>query len=554
MSTPAQSVGRSGAVMAAGTLVSRVAGMLRATLLASVIGTTGLAAEAFTVANTLPNSLYLLLAGGTLNAVLVPQIIRARTRPDGGEDFVNRLITAAIALFVVASVLLTALSPFLVRLYFETSDEQALRLATVFAFVCIPQVLFYGLFTIFGQVLNANGRFAAFTWAPLVANLVAIGGLLWFRAESLPLRAAPEAWTPRMIAILAGTATLSIALQAAALVVPLRRLGFRYRPRWGLRGHGFGQVSDVAKWSFGSIVVVQIGYWVTTKVLTRAASEGERLGVEGAAGIAAFNPAQLLMMLPHGLVTVSLVTALYTQLSEAASRDDHATVMRHHEQGLRIPAPLLLPVVALVLATVPLVTATFFFDNPLTDTEAIAAVLVGLFGGIVPLGWVYLNDRVFYAQQQTFWSFRTQLVVTGISVTVALVASTLHPSWTGTVLAFGQTGAYVVGAAVGWVVLRRRHGRIGLRGAASVYLRVGLPAVVTAVVLGLAIRALFPDFGEERGLGALLEGTAILGVAGVIQLAVTWGVAHLLGVEEVGRLVAPVGRRVRGLLGRSRTS
>lgn len=547
MSPPAQSIGRSGAVMAAGTLASRVAGMLRASLLASVIGASGLAAEAFTVANTLPNSLYLLLAGGTLNAVLVPQIIRARTRPDAGEDFVNRLLTAAIALFVLSSVVLTALAPLLVRLYFDTGDAQALQLATVFAFICIPQVLFYGLYTIFGQVLNANGRFAAFTWAPLVANVVAVGGLLWFRSEGLPLRADPGAWTPRMIGILAGTATLSIALQAAALVVPLRRMGFRYRPRWGLRGHGFEGVSDVAKWSFGSIVIVQIGYLVTTKVLTNAASEADRIGLTGAAGIAAFNPAQLLMMLPHGLVTVSLVTALYTQLSEAASRGDHATVMRHHEQGLRIPAALLLPVVALVLATVPLVTATFFFDNPLTDTEAIAAVLVGLFGGIIPLGWVYLNDRVFYAQQQTFWSFRTQFVVTSISITVALGAAQLSPAWTGTVLAFGQTFAYVVGAAVGWAVLRRQHGRIGLRGAASVYLRIGVPAAVTAVALGLAIRWLFPDFGVDRGVGALVDGAVILGVAGVVQVVVTWGVAHLLGVREIARLLDPLTRRVRGL-------
>ena len=545
MSPPTPSVGRSGAVMAAGTLASRAAGMLRALMLAAVVGASGLTAEAFTVANTLPNSLYLLLAGGTLNAVLVPQIIRARTRPDGGEDFVNRLVTAAIALFVVATLVLTLAAPLLVRLYFDTTDAAALRLATVFAFVCIPQVLFYGVYTIFGQVLNAHGRFAAFTFAPLVANLVAIGGLLWFRAESLPLRADPGAWTPRMIAILAGTATLSIAAQAVALVVPLRRMGFRYRPRWGLRGHGFGAVSDVAKWSFGSIVVVQLGYLVTTKVLTRAASEGERLGLESVAGIGAFSPAQLVMMLPHGLVTVSLVTALYTQLSEAASREDHATVMHHHEQGMRMPAALLLPVVALVLATVPLVTATLFFDNPLTDTRAIAAVLVGLFGGVVPLGWVYLNDRVFYAQQQTFWSFRTQCVVTGVATTVALVAATLPPQRTATVLAFGQSGAYVVGAVVGWLVLRRQHGRTGLRGAASVYLRVGVPAVVTAVVLGLAIRALFPDLGVERGLDGALPGLLVLGAAGVVQLAVTWGVAHLLGVREVARLLGPVLRRVR---------
>ncbi|QIM22405.1 hypothetical protein G7075_16790 [Phycicoccus sp. HDW14] len=124
------------------------------------------------------------------------------------------------------------------------------------------------------------------------------------------------------------------------------------------------------------------------------------------------------------------------------------------------------------------------------------------------------------------------------------------PQRTATVLAFGQTLAYVVGAAVGWVVLRRQHGRIGLRGAARVYVRVGVPAVVTAALLGLAVHTLFPDFGAERGVQTFLLGAVVLGVAGVIELAVTWGVAHLLGVEEVGRLLSPVLRRVRALGGR----
>ena len=546
MSAPAQSVGRSGAVMAAGTLVSRVAGLLRAALLGSVIGTAGLAADAFTVANTLPNSFYLLLAGGTLNAVLVPQIIRARTRPDGGEDFVNRLITVAIGVFVLASVLLTLLAPVWVRLYFDTSDAAALGLATVFAFVCIPQVLFYGLFTIFGQVLNANGRFAAFTWAPALANLVALAGLVWFREAGLPLEAEPGAWTPEMVAILAGTATLSIAVQAAALVVPLRRMGFRYRPRWGVRGHGFGDVSNVAKWSFGSIVVIQLGFVVTNRVLTRASDLGDQAGVT-TAGMASFAPALLMTMLPHGLVTVSLVTALYTRLSQAASEEDHATVVRYHRQGLRLPAVILLPTVALVLATVPVVTATFFFDNSLDQTRAVAAVLVGLFGGVVPLGWLYLNDRVFYAQQQTFWSFRTQCVVTGVSTTVALVAATLPPTRTATVLAVGQSLAYVCGALVGFVVLQRQHGHLGLRGAAGVYLRVGVPAVLSAAVLGVVVHALFPYAVADRGWSALLGGGVLLGVAGLVQLAVTWTAAHLLGVEEVGQVLDPVVRRLRPL-------
>ncbi|MGL5912417.1 MAG: murein biosynthesis integral membrane protein MurJ, partial [Phycicoccus sp.] len=235
--------------MAAGSLVSRAAGLLRATLLASVIGTFGLSASAFYAANTLPNQFYLLLAGGVLNAVLVPQILRARQRPDGGEEFVSRLITVTILLLGVATLVLTVLAPVVVRLYYRVEDPAAVQLAQVFAVICMPQVFFYGLYTLLGQVLASDDRFFAFTWAPALANLVAVAGLVWFRWSGLPLEAPPGAWTPQMVAVLAGTATLSIAVQSLALVPPLRRMGFRYRPRFGIRGHGLGAVSSVARWT-----------------------------------------------------------------------------------------------------------------------------------------------------------------------------------------------------------------------------------------------------------------------------------------------------------------
>ena len=103
------SLARSSAVMAGGTTASRLLGFVRATMLASVIGTTGLAADAFDVANTLPNQFYLLLAGGVLNAVLVPQITKAASHDDGGDEFVNRLLTLSMGIVVGATVLVLSL-------------------------------------------------------------------------------------------------------------------------------------------------------------------------------------------------------------------------------------------------------------------------------------------------------------------------------------------------------------------------------------------------------------------------------------------------------------
>ena len=538
-----QSVGRAGAVMASGTLVSRVLGLVRAALLTGVIGTTGYAADAFTTANTLPNAFYILIAGGAINAIFVPQIVRARLRPDG-EEFVNRIVTLSVAVFAVAAVVLTLMAPLIIRLYYRVSNEQALGLATVFAVICLPQVFFYGVYTILGEVLNANGRFAGPMWAPALANVVAIGGLVWFQQAGWPTSAAPGDWTTEMILVLAGSATLSIAIQAFFLVIPLRRMGFRYRPVWGVRGHGLGEVGGIAKWTFGSIAVSQLGFLVTSNVLTRATSLGQAAG-DPVAGVAAFNPALLIVMLPHGIITVSLVTALYTRIAEAASHGDHAGVMRYHHQGLRLPSVLLVPGVVLVGVLAPYVTATFFAKNTVQETQAIAVVLAGLIWLVIPLAWTYLNDRVFYAQQMTWMTFRLQCVTTGLSTVGALIAATLSPSVTAFALSLGQSIAYVVAAAVGFAVLRRQHGHLGLRGTAMVYLKLAVPAVVTALVLRQAIQVLLPDLTQTRGLRGLVEGMAVLTAAGAVQLGVTWGVAHALGVREIGAALEPVTRRLR---------
>jgi putative peptidoglycan lipid II flippase len=525
--------------MAAGTMTSRLLGVLRASLLAGVIGVAGPIPDAFQTANTLPNQFYLLLAGGILNAVLVPQIIRATASPDGGEDFLNRLVTAALVLVGAATVVATAAAPLLVRLYYHVDDPRDIALATTFAVICLPQIFFYGLYTLFGQFLNAHSRFAAYMWAPVLANVVAIAGLLWFRAASYPLQAAAPRWTPAMIGILAGTATLSIAVQAVALIPPLRRTGFRYRPRWGFRGFGFGPALDVARWTLAAVLVSQLGFVVTSWVMTRAGDLGHQRGLV-VPSRATFDNAFLIFMLPHSLVTVSLVTALFTRMARAARARDHAALVADLGRGLRMPAVLLVPAVAVAIAFAPTITATLFFGNAPAQTQAVAVLLPALLLGVIPFGWFYLSERFFYAHEDARTPFRVQLVVTSVATVVTVVASTVDPRQTGVVVGSGQSAAYLCGAAFGFSLIRRRVGRLGLRRIAGTYLRLAVPAVAWAVVLAVLAHRALPDPSTDR-----LLGLGVLAVAGVVEVVGTLGVAHLLGVTEVRDLLDPVLRRVR---------
>jgi putative peptidoglycan lipid II flippase len=203
------------------------------------------------------------------------------------------------------------------------------------------------------------------------------------------------------------------------------------------------------------------------------------------------------------------------------------------------------PAVILVGVLAPYVAATLFFKNSLQETRAIAVVLTGLIWLVIPMAWTYLNDRVFYAHQMTWMTFRLQCVTTTLSTVAALVAATLDPSLTAFALSLGQALAYVVGAGVGFWVLRRHHGNLGLRTTGLIYLKLAVPALVTALALSWAIHTLLPDLGETRGVRGLLGGAVVLGVAGVIQLTVTWVVAHALGVREIGAALEPFTRRLR---------
>jgi putative peptidoglycan lipid II flippase len=177
-------IARASALLASGTLVSRVLGFISGVVLAQTLGSFGTGANTFALANQLPNNIYAIIAGGLLSAVFVPAIVRAGLHDDGGQRFVNRLVTLGIVVFVAAAALATLAAPALVSLYAQTGEsgfsDDDLALAVAFAYWCLPQVLFYALYSLLGEVLNARGIFGPFTWAPALNNLVAIAGLVVF--------------------------------------------------------------------------------------------------------------------------------------------------------------------------------------------------------------------------------------------------------------------------------------------------------------------------------------------------------------------------------------
>ena len=530
--TGERSLARSSAVMAAGTVVSRVLGMVKALMLAAVMGF-AVTGDTFDVANTLPNQFYLLLAGGVLNAVLVPQITKAASHDDGGHEFVNRLLTLALAFMGVTTVLATVLAPVLVRVNATSRwSDDTLALSITFAFICLPQIFFYGLYTLLGQVLNARGHFAAYMWAPAVANIVSMAGLGAFLLLGLPTEAGVTAWTPTMIWLVAGTATLGVAAQALALIVPLRRSGFSYRPVWGFRGVGLRSASRVALWTFAAVAVSQLAFVVTSRVLTAATDKYS------------YSQAFLFFMLPHSLVTVSLVTALFTRVSQSAHAGRVAEVVADLGRGLRMPAVLLVPAtVGGILLAEPVLRVLLFGNDP-EQVAHIAHILMAMLLGVVPYGWLYLVQRVYYAYEDARTPFWLQVLVSTVATAVNLTALALDPNLTGIVVGVGQTLSNLAGALVGFVLLRRRLGRLHLAATVRVYVRLAIASLVACALTWLLLRLLDPVADAGTAGSAL-----VAVVAGGFFVVTALTLAHRLRVREASQLLAPVLRRVPGLRG-----
>lgn len=536
---------RSSALMAGGTAVSRVLGFVRAVVLLAAVapGTAaspGLSADAFSVANTIPNTLYLLLAGGVLNAVLVPQITRAARRADGGQEYIDRLLTTAVVILIAVTAVVTFAAPLLIRVY--GSDEWTpgqVQLATAFALWCLPQIFGYGLYTMLGQVLNARGSFGPFTWAPVANNVVAIAGLLVFIAVTGGGVQPLESWTPGRIALLAGTATLGVATQALVLVPAMRRAGIGFRIRWGLRGFGLRTASRVAGWTFAAVLVQALGFVVISRVTTTAAKRAENVVADIATGKAVYDQSYLLFMLPHSLIAVSLVTALFTRMSVSAAENRIDDVRADLSLGLRLTGLATVLAAAAFLALGPDLTATLFVSSSRPVTDGIAYVAMAMIVGLVPFSAQYLFTRVFYAFEDARTPFFIQLpVVVAWAVGNVVSLLVLPPAWIVVGVGVSMTLANIGGAVLSFVLLHRRFGALDGARVLRTHLKLVAAATAGGLVAFLISRGAHAVLGDTRTasiVASVVGGLALLGIYAVVL--------RRLRVGELDDALAPLRRR-----------
>lgn len=531
-----------GALMAAGTMISRVLGFVRVAFLAFLIGNGTAQADTYAIATTIPTSLYILFAGGALNTVLVPQLVRAvKNDPDGGEAYTNRIITAFLVIVGAITAIVTIAAPLVIRVY--SADEWQVSSMTehydamVFmAYLCLPTVFLYGAFFLFGQVLNARDKFGPMMWAPIANNVVQLVVLsvylgVWGTSDGRAPFSQPQMW------LLGGGMTLGIAAQTLVMVHFLRKTGFRYKPRFDLRGTGLGHTFNLAKWTLGFVLVNQLVLVIVDKLATSATAGGS------GAGLMVYNNAYLIFVLPHSLITVSLATAMLPSASRLAAEKDFAGVRDETLRTIKLSTSLLLPAAVIFIAMAdPIAHILFGHGSGAQDARFVGWTLIAFAIGLVPFTIQYVCLRAFYALENTRITFFIQCLIAAVNggLAVILVRSLDRAELVAPILALAYAISYVVGVVVSFRLLGRP-----LPGLTAKPVLRHLGRVLIAVLPGAVFAYYFSGWAVSRNDSKpVLFGSAA--IAGLVALAAFIGLSKLLHLTEVNQIVGSLLRRRGG--------
>ncbi|MFG2936406.1 murein biosynthesis integral membrane protein MurJ [Streptomyces sp. NPDC048282] len=535
---------KSSAVMAAGTMVSRLTGFVRSALIVSALGV-GLLGDTFQVAYQLPTMIYILTVGGGLNSVFVPQLVRAmKEDEDGGEAFANRLLTLVMVALGLLTAATIAAAPFLIRLLSDSvaSDPAANEVGVTFVRYFLPSIFFMGIHVVMGQILNARGKFGAMMWTPVLNNIVIIvtlGLFIWVYGTAAHSGMKVTTIPPEGQRLLGLGVLLGLVVQALAMIPYLRETGFRLRLRFDWKGHGLGKAATLAKWTVLFVLANQAGALVVSQLSTSA---GKHSPVDGT-GFAAYANAQLIWGLPQAIITVSLMAALLPRISRSAAENDGGAIRDDISQGLRTTAVAIVPIAFGFLALgIPMCTL-IFGSSGISEATNMGFMLMAFALGLIPYSVQYVVLRAFYAYEDTRTPFYNTVIVAAVNAGASVACYVLLPArWAVAGMAASYGLAYAIGVGVAWRRLRKRLGG-DLDGTRVIrtYARLCIASVPAALLSGAACYGI----GHTLGQGVIGSFAALV-VGGAVLLGVFYVAARRMRIEELNSLVG----MVRGRLGR----
>jgi putative peptidoglycan lipid II flippase len=532
---------RSSAIMAAGTLASRITGFFRSTLLVAALGSQALG-DTFNTANTIPNIVYDILLGGVLTAAHVPLLIRARNQSEKyGEEFEQRLFTVLLGVLALITAIAMAAAPWLIDLYAHGASATQHRVGALFLLFFLPQIFFYGFSAVASASLNSRNRFGAPMWTPVLNNIVVIVVVAIFMATThgdLKL----ENITNSQVTFLGIGVTAGVAAQAIGLIPAMMRLGFNFRPRFDFRRTELASIWGMASWTLLYVLAQQIALLVYTNLANAAGAHALREGIDKGVGLTPWTNAYAFFQLPFAVVAISIITAIFPKMTQSAAEgrlDRLATELR---EGLTLSLALMLPAVALLFGAASEICRVLFAHGNTSpaDAEVIAQVLRVFALALTPFAVLQLLQRGFYALADT----KTPALIAIFSSAGGVLSAWVLSSMLATPhivlgIAAAQGISWTIGCIISVVILRRRLGRLGGGEIVSLMIKAGLASLAALAVAEFAHLVITPHLGQK-----FLPSALVLVLVGVVGGGAFLVSAALLRVREVNQVLGMVKRKV----------
>jgi len=533
-----ESLIKSSALMAAGTLISRITGFIRNILIVALLGTS-LLGDSYNVGNTMPNILYNLILGGALTAVFLPQIVRAAKDPAGESLFISRLVTLVMSILVILTVIAMITAPVFLALYAPSFDGREARVTLLFIWFCLPQILFYGLYALLGQIANAKGSFGPMMWSPILNNLVVITlfGYFIFIFDDISLNTIGDG----DVAIIGLGTTLGIAIQALALIPVVKRLKVGIKANFKFRGVGLGKSISLGGWTLLYAFITQIGFAITVNLGTRITKEAAVLANDSSLlasglGFTPYQNAYLIFLLPHSIFAISIATAILPNLARKVQVSDLEGVRSELIHSLRLLGVVLVPAMIFFALFGQNLSSAIFFGIPVEDARFIGKLLSAFALAGIPLSLNMIFTRSLNAFENTKFQVFANAVINLVAIGLSLLAySILEIQWKAFGMAISFSLSYLVGVFITYFGLRKYLHLLPHRLYLALYLKLALISSMLFVV-AIALQQVASRIGLVQinpGWGNTLYLVLVLALVTPLYLLI----AKKLGVKEVDEVV-----------------
>jgi len=525
--------------MAVGTLLSRITGVVRDIALVAAIGT-GVFSDTYSVANSLPNIIYILIAGGAINAVFIPALVRhMKEDSDNGKVFTDRLLTLVGTMLLAIVALALSCTALIVHMYATNSwTSRDFHVAIFFALWCIPQIIFYGIYTLESQILNARQVFKLPMFAPIANNVVVIVSAVFFVALTHMTPTTATVTTGQLALLGAGT-TLGVIVQAGILFPALRKSGYSFSPRFDFRNSGLGKLGDLAIWTIGFVFVNQVSFLIISK-LTTYANVVAAQSAEVAVGFTSYQKGQLMMMLPHSIITVSIITALLPRLSDHSHSENLSAFGQELGIALRNVITYLIPCAAVLYFMGNQIGVILYGHGAAShDQGAAVGYIASMFAiGLPAFSIFYVLLRTYYAQENTKTPFMFNLGFNALHMSIGLALFyTVSDKYKVPSLALAYSIAYIVICGLTWHRVTRRLPQVPTKRLVQLLARV-LVAVLLSGVLAWSLATHL--FASNTTVDALKQITLFTVILAIGYLAL----AKIMRIHEVTSLVSQIVRRI----------